>query len=499
MRSALRAAVLAAAALALAAPTFTNPVIRGDYPDPTVLRAGDAFYASATSGSWAPLFPLFRSTDLVTWRQVGALLPRAPAWAAGRFWAPELSFQRRRYVAYFSASRRDGRPCIGVLTAPRPEGPWRDRGRAACPPEGAIDAAPVHDRDGSRWLLWKALGRGGGIYAQRLNAAGLRVTGPALLLIRPDETWEEGVTEGPAIVAGHGGLYLFYAGGHCCRPPCTYAEGVAWAPSLAGPWTKAPGNPFLRGDDAFRCPGHGTLVDLGAPGLFLLHHAYLGADVGQLRRQPVLTRIEFGPDGWPLVGGPQAQWPTPLGTAPQPTPDGFTDGFAGAALGAGWEWPFDRPPNARVASGDLTLRCAGPTALVAHQVPADRYAAVATLEVRGGRDAGRARAGVGVVAGDDVRGVELAGRTVRAFSASPAGVRPGPAVPIGRASRVRLFVSVSPGGGMTTWAAVGGAPFAPVPPGPAAIGPAPTRVALTCRGHGTARFASLRVRPLAAG
>src|ERR671932_642553 len=120
MRSALRAAALVAAALALAAPTFTNPVIRGDYPDPTVLQARGAFYASATSGSWAPLFPLFRSTDLVTWRQVGALLPRAPEWGIGRFWAPELSFQRGRYVAYFSASRRRGRPRRGGLPAARP-------------------------------------------------------------------------------------------------------------------------------------------------------------------------------------------------------------------------------------------------------------------------------------------------------------------------------------------------------------------------------------------
>jgi beta-xylosidase len=495
MRSALRAAAFVAAALALAAPTFTNPVIRGDYPDPTVLQARGAFYASATSGSWAPLFPIFRSTDLVTWHQVGSLLPRAPAWGIGRFWAPELSFQGGRYVAYFSASRRGGRPCIGVLTAARPEGPWRDRGRAACPPGGAIDAAPVRDRDGSRWLLWKALGTGGAIHAQRLGAGGLRVRGRALTLIRPDRGWEQGVTEGPALVARDGLLYLFYAGGHCCRPPCTYAEGVARAPSLAGPWHKAPANPIVRGDDAFRCPGHGALVDLGARGLFLLHHAYVAGDVAQARRQPVLTPIAFGPDGWPVVETPPPAALAPLGiAAPAPAP-GFADGFPGVALRAGWEWPFDRPPAARVASGALTLGCAGATAVVARQVPLDRYAAVATV------DAGTARAGaspgLAVSAGTSLRGVELAGGSARAFTVSRAGVRPGPPVPVGHGERVRLLVSVAPGGGLTTWVARGDGPFAQVPAGRAGHGPVPTRVALTCRGAGTARFASLRVRPVA--
>jgi xylan 1,4-beta-xylosidase len=52
-------------ALALAAPTYANPVIPGDHPDPTIVRAGGQFLASATSSAWAPAFPLFRSRDLV--------------------------------------------------------------------------------------------------------------------------------------------------------------------------------------------------------------------------------------------------------------------------------------------------------------------------------------------------------------------------------------------------------------------------------------------------
>lgn len=47
--------------------TFTNPVIRGDVPDPSVIRIGDTYYAAGTSSEWAPQYPLFTSKDLVNW------------------------------------------------------------------------------------------------------------------------------------------------------------------------------------------------------------------------------------------------------------------------------------------------------------------------------------------------------------------------------------------------------------------------------------------------
>jgi xylan 1,4-beta-xylosidase len=148
---------------------FGNPVIPGDHPDPTIMREGGAFYASATSASWAPIFPIFRSPDLVNWTQVSAVLPSAPAWAKGSFWAPELVRWGRRVFAFYSASSRVGRPCIGVATAPRPDGPWTEGGRALCLPGGTIEPAPVTDGDGSRWLVYKRMGPGGGIWAVRFS------------------------------------------------------------------------------------------------------------------------------------------------------------------------------------------------------------------------------------------------------------------------------------------------------------------------------------------
>ena len=106
--------LLAVCALALAAPggasaaPFSNPVIPGNVADSSVVRAAGAYWAAATSGLWAPVFPLFRSTDLVRWRQVGAVFPRPPAWARGNFWAPGLAVDGGRWSVYYSASRARG-------------------------------------------------------------------------------------------------------------------------------------------------------------------------------------------------------------------------------------------------------------------------------------------------------------------------------------------------------------------------------------------------------
>jgi xylan 1,4-beta-xylosidase len=479
------------------AATLTNPVLSGDYPDPTIVRAGGAFYASATSASWAPIFPIFRSVDLVRWRQVGAVLPAAPRWAAGNFWAPELVHWSGRMLAFYSASRRGGSPCLGVASAARPQGPWRDRGPVLCRPGGTIDVDPFTDADGTRWLLFKRLGTGNGIYAMRFSERRLRAVGHARALIAPDSAWEQGVTEGPTLVRRGGAYLLFYAGGHCCRPPCTYAEGVAHASSLLGPYTKDPANPLLTGNAAWRCPGHGTTIDLGPAGLFLLHHAYRADDGLDRRRSALLDRIDIAADGWPSIAGGQGPAVTtaaPLGGAGIPVPLGLTDGFAGHALAPGWEWPFYAVPDARPVRGALRMTCRAasrtPTFL-ARQVAVDRFTAVATVIAPSARGpaVGLAAHGPGRV----LRGIELRDGRLHGFRADDHRLRFGPGVAAPAGTRLRLLIDVTPGGVVALYAGGTGRGFARIAGGAAQFGLPPTRVALTCRGRGSVRVASVHV------
>ena len=55
---------------------YTNPVVRGFYPDPSVCKANGKYYMVCSSFQYFPGVPLFESTDLVNWKQIGHVLTR---------------------------------------------------------------------------------------------------------------------------------------------------------------------------------------------------------------------------------------------------------------------------------------------------------------------------------------------------------------------------------------------------------------------------------------
>jgi beta-xylosidase len=56
--------------------TFTNPVIAGLHPDPTVCRVDGDYFLACSSFEYFPGVPIFHSRDLVHWRQIGNVLDR---------------------------------------------------------------------------------------------------------------------------------------------------------------------------------------------------------------------------------------------------------------------------------------------------------------------------------------------------------------------------------------------------------------------------------------
>ena len=72
-------------------PLFSQRLtLRGDYPDPSVIRIGDRYYASATTSNWMPAYPILESSDLENWKLTGHVFLQLPGWADYYFWAPEL-------------------------------------------------------------------------------------------------------------------------------------------------------------------------------------------------------------------------------------------------------------------------------------------------------------------------------------------------------------------------------------------------------------------------
>jgi len=423
-------------------PPLPSPVVAGDWPDPDVSLIDGSYYAVATAGGWSPTFEILRSTDLRTWSIGGSVFRQVPGWAKDSFWAPELAqLPNGGYALFYSAkpkrpwqTRADGSTvpyrgaklrrgakmipnsarawyCLGVATAPSPLGPWRDLGKPLrCTPSGTIDPTPVVDGN-ALYLVYKedgnAFRRPTPILIQQLQADGRRLIGePRELLRNRAGSWERNVIEAPFFVQRDGGWTMFYSGALCCSSKCSYAVGAARAPTLAGPWTRYPGNPILRSGNGWRCPGHVSVV-----GDHVAYHAYRSGTGILAGRQMHIAPLTWRPDGWPAIGDGRPLPPTAGGLT-----TAFDDAFAGSALAAGWEWPIDPAPRAR-AGGGLRLtaaRKAGTVfdaATVGRRLGTDRYTAIAIVDrsslsgdevagiavVRGGPFAIRGQAlGVGV-------------------------------------------------------------------------------------------------------
>lgn len=348
-----------ALAQASATATYRNPVIRGDYPDPSVIRIGNDFWAVTTSGGWEPEFPILHSRDLVNWEAAGAVFQEKPGWTRGDFWAPKISEYKGEYYIYYTARKKDGPLCVAVAKATAPRGPWTDHGPMVCQQDGSIDAFAAVDENGDRVLMWKEDGNSRQlptpIWGQRLSADGTKLLGDKKELIRNDVPWESKVVEGEFVLRRNGYFYMIYAGAACCGLDCDYAVGVARAKNLMGPWEKNPANPILAGNERWRCPGHGSIVRDQQGRDFFLFHSYEN-NAFHLGRQAVLEEIDWAQDGWPFFSKKSgvSDWaPSPFGA--EQKRDAFVDEFSNGVLGPGWEWEGNRRPVVQAGTAGVVI------------------------------------------------------------------------------------------------------------------------------------------------
>jgi beta-xylosidase len=296
-------------------PPYSNPVMAGDFPDPTAMRIGSEYWAIATRGSGQPSPPILRSPDLVHWSMAGYLFATPPAWSTGsQLWGPWLERDGDRYLVYYSARKKYGRPCVTVGDAAAPIGPYTDHGPLVCQPRASIDPSVVRNVHGRAFLVWKENGdtQPSSIWVQPLTTDGLQVTGTARKILMGDRTsWEGGLVEGPRIIRRHNWLYLFYSGGRCCAPDsCRYALGVARAHSIYGPWKRSR-NPILKSDKHWICPGHGALLQPPSGHWWLLYNGYRATGPPDRGREMLLELVHWSRDGWPYIKP---------GTRPLPVP-----------------------------------------------------------------------------------------------------------------------------------------------------------------------------------
>ncbi len=344
-----------------AAPTFHNPVIAGDFADPSVIRVGDTYYATGTSSEWAPHYPLYVSKDLVNWEQIGHIFDKMPAWASSSFWAPELFHHNGTFYVYYTARRKsDNVSVIGVATSEDPRKGFTDRGIICEWGSEAIDGFVFPDTDGKFYFSWKAYGlekkRPVSILCSEMSDDLLTLKGKPFELLQANGTPIS--AEGQVMTRRGDWYYLFYSSKGCCGRGCDYQLEVARAKDLKGPWEPSLTNPMLAAGEDWICPGHGTLVTLPDKRDYFLYHAYDAKENVYTGRQGLLGEIAWQADGWPMFATgptPTKTATSPLGAPQTPSPLDFVDNFDAPVRPFSWQWDLRHPPLTRVEDGKLHL------------------------------------------------------------------------------------------------------------------------------------------------
>jgi xylan 1,4-beta-xylosidase len=331
----------------------TSPIIPGFHPDPSLCRVGEAYFLVTSSFEYSPGVPVFTSTDLLRWHQIGNALDgtsrpqvrRGLDGASGGIYAPTIRHHDGWFWVITSNVHESERGHL-IVRAADPAGPWS-------PPvytDGAIGIDPdlCWGEDGICRLTWKDEQRGG------LSQAKLDpFTGR--LLSEPELIWRGSGgqhPEGPHVIHHEGWWHLIVAeggtgGGHMVTS--------ARSRRIDGPYDANPSNPlFTHRSSAHpvQSVGHADLVQT-TTGEWAM--AYLGVRPrGSFPRwhtngrETFIAKVDWI-DDWPVVIE-DAYDVVPMRRE-------FTDTFTSDTLESRWIAPGVAPESfAMIGSGGLRLR-----------------------------------------------------------------------------------------------------------------------------------------------
>ena len=235
-----------------AANEFLNPILPGFYPDPSIVRGADAYYLVNSSFAYFPGVPIFRSTDLVHWTQIGHVLDRPSqlnldgAGISRGIFAPTIRYHAGTYYMITTLIDRGGN---FIVTAKNPAGPWSDP--IWLRDFDGIDPSLFFDDDGKAYIVNNGPPEGEPLYEghraiwiQEYDVASKKLVGPRKVIVNGgvDLSKKPIWIEAPHILKVKGAYYLICAEGGTADQ---HSEVVFKATNAFGPYAPGPANPIL--------------------------------------------------------------------------------------------------------------------------------------------------------------------------------------------------------------------------------------------------------------
>ncbi|RPD51861.1 glycoside hydrolase family 43 protein [Paracnuella aquatica] len=281
-----------------------NPIIKHVFTaDPAPIVYNDTVFlytshdtASTTATNYKmPDWHVFSSTDMVTWKDHGALLsPATFSWATGDAYAAQCIYRNGKFYWFVSTfhksdDRSKGGAAIGVAVSDRPTGPFKDAiGKALIVNEMTtdqkhawddIDPTVFVDDDGQAYMFW---GNGSCRWVKlKENMIELQ---DSIHVFKP-----KNYIEGPWVYKRNNLYYLVYASAGTKPEMIEYCT----ATNIQGPWE-------YRGIIQENVPNsfttHPGILDYKGKSYFFYHNGALPTG-GSYRRSICIDYMYYNPDG----------------------------------------------------------------------------------------------------------------------------------------------------------------------------------------------------------
>jgi xylan 1,4-beta-xylosidase len=285
---------------------YKNPVIPGFYPDPSICRVGTDYYLVNSSFEYFPGVPIWHSTDMVHWKQIGNVLdrpsqlPLAHCKPSDGIYAPTLRHHNGLFYMVVTLVGENRAYENFYVTATNPAGPWSEPIKVD---QNGIDPSLFWDDDGKVYFQSNRATKSTdprAIYQSEIDIK----TGKRLSEIKTLWSGSGGsYVEGPHVYKKDGYYYILTAEGGTAYG---HTVAIGRSKSVWGPFESCPHNPILTNRMSYsqlQGTGHADMVQATDGSWWMVHLAFRPAIDGIhfIGRETCLTPVEWKTGEWPVV------------------------------------------------------------------------------------------------------------------------------------------------------------------------------------------------------